>query len=344
MQLLERSPNSFDLLGFGEVMLRLTPPDKERLAVSESFEKTAGGSELNVMCGAAALGLRTGIITSLPDNPIGQFVKNRIRFAGVSDDHLLLSNAPNARLGVYYYEMGAHPRKSSVVYDRADSAFTQMRIGDIPGDPFQNCRAFLVSGITLALGETPQKTALELIEGFHQKGARIAFDVNYRAALWSEEKALKAIKKLLPKVDFLFVSEETSRRMMGRKGSPEEIARGYHEEFGCSLIAMTMRQVLSPTRHGWDSMIYDADAKAVYREAPYTDIEVVDRIGSGDAYLSGVLGAYLQGMGCEKALKTGNAMAAVKNTVMGDMPVSDWREINSIIAGHEGQLQSEMNR
>jgi 2-dehydro-3-deoxygluconokinase len=344
MQLLKRGSREFDLMGFGEVMLRLTPPDKERLAVSESFEKTAGGSELNVMCGAAALGLRTGIITSLPNNPIGQFVKNRIRFAGVSDDHLLLSQAENARLGVYYYEMGAYPRKSSVVYDRADSAFTKMRLEDIPGNPFDNSRAFLVSGITLALGETPQKTALEMIDRFHASGAKIAFDVNYRAALWSEEEALRVVKQVLPKVDFLFISEETSRRMMGRKGSPEEIAKGYHEDFGCSLIAMTMRQVVSPTRHGWDSMIYDADAKEVYREAPYTDIEVVDRIGSGDAYLSGVLGACLQEMGCEKALKAGNAMAAIKNTVMGDMPVSDWREVDSIIAGHEGQLQSEMNR
>lgn len=92
-------------------MLRLTPPDKDRIALSDSFSKTAGGSELNVCCGASALGLRSGIITALPDNALGQFVKNRIRFAGVSDDHLLLSNEPNARLGVYYYEMGAYPRQ-----------------------------------------------------------------------------------------------------------------------------------------------------------------------------------------------------------------------------------------
>lgn len=344
MNLLPAHSREFDLMGFGEVMLRLTPPDKERLAVSESFEKTAGGSELNVMCGASALGLRSGIITALPDNAIGQFVKNRIRFAGVSDDYLLLSNKPDARLGVYYYEMGAHPRKSSVVYDRDGSAVTKMTIDDVPGHPYDKTRAFLVSGITLALGGQSRKTAIEMIHRFKAEGACIAFDVNYRAALWSEEEAYKVVNEVLPLIDFLFISEETSRRMMQRKGTAEEIAKGYHEQYGSSIIAMTMRQVNSPTRHSWESMIYDAQTGNFYREKPYTDIEVLDRIGSGDAYLSGVLAAYLQDMGCEKALKAGNAMAAIKNTVLGDMPVSDWKEVNSIIAGHEGELQSEMNR
>lgn len=344
MKIKNQNSCAFDMIGFGEVMLRLTPPDKERIAMSEAFEKTCGGSELNVMCGAAALGLRTGIITSLPDNPIGQFVKNRIRFAGVSDDHLLMNQDPSSRLGIYYYEMGAHPRKSTVVYDRADSAFTKMGIGDVPGDPFGDTRVFHVSGITLALGEKPRKTAIEMIHRFKEQGAAISFDVNYRANLWDEDTAYKVITDILPLIDILFISEETSRRMMKRTGSAEEIAKGYHEDFGCSLVAMTMRKVLSPTRHAWESMMYDAQSGEFYREPPYEDIEVLDRIGSGDAYLSGVLGAYLQGMDCMQALKTGNAMAAIKNTVLGDMPYSDWKEVSSIIAGHEGQLQSEMNR
>lgn len=344
MKLLPMHERPFDLMGYGEVMLRLTPPDKDRIALSDSFSKTAGGSELNVCCGASALGLRSGIITALPDNALGQFVKHRIRFAGVSDDHLLLSNEPNARLGVYYYEMGAYPRKSSVLYDRADSSFTHLRLEDIPDFPFDKTRAFHVSGITPALGEVPRRTTLELIHRFKEQGAAISFDVNYRAALWSEEEAYRTVCQILPLVDVLFISEETSRRMMGRKGTVEEIAKGYHEEFGCQLMAMTMRQVTSPTRHSWDSMLYDAATDSFYREDPYEDIEVVDRIGSGDAYLSGVLSSLLLDLGPEKALKTGNAMAAIKNTVMGDMPVSDWKEINSIIAAHEGQQQSEMNR
>ncbi len=344
MRFLPRYSKPFDLMGYGEVMLRLTPPDKDRIALSDSFEKTAGGSELNVCCGASALGLRSGIITALPDNALGQFVKNRIRFAGVSDDHLLLSNADGARLGVYYYEMGAYPRKSSVLYDRAGSAFCSMRLEDIPGLPFGQTRAFHVSGITPALGQVPLQTTLALLKGFKEAGAAISFDVNYRAALWDEETAYKTVCGILPLVDVLFISEETSRRMMRRSGSAEEIARGYHEQFGCSVVAMTMRHVTSPTRHSWDSMIFDAESGRFYREAPYENIEVVDRIGSGDAYLSGVLSALLLDLGPEKALKTGNAMAAIKNTVMGDMPSSDWKEIDSTIAAHEGQLQSEMNR
>jgi len=344
MTLPKKNSRPFDLMGYGEVMLRLTPPAKNRIATSESFEKTAGGSELNVCCGASALGLRSGILTALPDNALGQFVKNRIRFAGVSDDHLLLSADPTAKLGVYYYEMGAYPRKSSVLYDRAGSCFTKMELKDIPGVPFDKTRAFHVSGISPALGEIPKRTALELIRRFKAEGSVISFDVNYRAALWSEEEAYAMVHEILPLVDILFVSEETSRRMMRRSGTVEQIARSYHEDFGCSYVAMTMRQVSSPTRHNWDSIIYDAGSNAYYREDPYENIEVVDRIGSGDAYLSGVLSALLLELGPEQALKAGNAMAAIKNTVIGDIPVSDWKEIRATIAAHEGKQTSEMNR
>ncbi len=344
MKLPERQSHPFDALGLGEVMMRLSPPARERISMGEAFEKTVGGSELNVMCGMSLLGLRTGVITKLPASELGTFVQHRVRFAGVSDDYIVFDDTPQSRLGLYYYEFGAHPRKPSVIYDRRASAFTTLKLEELPESIFASTRAFHVSGITLGLGEASHGLALELVRRFRNAGAIISFDVNYRAALWGEQEAYRAVVEMLPMVDILFVSEETSRRMLARKGTIEEMLRGYHEDFGAKMIAMTRRTVESPTRHAWDSILYDAHSGECFSEAPYLDIEVVDRIGSGDAYLSGVLSGLLLGKSPQKALETGNAMAAIKNTVMGDMPSSSWREIESVIAAHHGEAQSELNR
>ena len=108
----------FDLLSLGEILLRLSPPNNERIVRGETFQKQVGGAELNVVSGVSLLGLRTGIISKLPANPLGTYAKNRVRFCGVSDDYLVYDHDQDARLGIYYYEDGAYPRKPSVVYDR----------------------------------------------------------------------------------------------------------------------------------------------------------------------------------------------------------------------------------
>ena len=116
----------FDLLTFGEIMLRLSPPNYELMTRGDVFDKRAGGSELNVASGVALLGLRTGVISRLPANSLGTFIKNRIRFEGVSDDFLIYDESEDARLGIYYYENGAAPRKPSIVYDRKNSSMTRI--------------------------------------------------------------------------------------------------------------------------------------------------------------------------------------------------------------------------
>ena len=124
--MLENLPQrEFDVLGVGEVMLRLSPEGKDRISQSESFEKCAGGSELNVVSGVSQLGLRTGIVTRLPDNEIGKFIKNKIRYTGTSDDFVTYDTSSEKRLGIYYYERGAYPRVSVVSYDRTDSSFVR---------------------------------------------------------------------------------------------------------------------------------------------------------------------------------------------------------------------------
>lgn len=335
----------FDALGLGEVMLRLSPMGNERIGQGEQFVKGAGGSELNVMSGISLLGLRTGVITKLPHNLIGAFIKNRIRFCGVSDDYLIYDDRPGARLGIYYYEGGAYPKKPSVTYDRAGSAFTTLEQAELPEQMYGASRLFHISGITLALTQHTRALGLEMLRRFHEAGAVISFDCNYRANLWSEAEAREAILQVLPMVDVLFISEETSRRMMRQRGTLEEIQKGYCQTYGIRLVCSTARQVVSPKRHTFSSMIYSAEEEAYYTESPYENIDVIDRLGSGDAYVAGVLFGLLSSGRVSDALKFGNAMSAVKNTVPGDLPASSYEEISRIITAHESQsTQSEMDR
>ena len=337
--------HKFDLITLGEIMLRLSPPGYERVSRGEEFEKRAGGSELNVAAGAALLGLRTAVISRLPANDLGTFIKNRIRFEGVSDDYLIYDKSDDARLGIYYYESGAAPRKPSIIYDRKGSSFTKLCTSDIPEEIYGSARMFHTSGITLALGKEVREVALGLIRRFKEAGALISFDVNYRANLWSEEEARRMVEQVLPFVDVLFISEETSRRMMQRTGELEDILRAYTEEYPVKLVCTTKRTVKSPKKHDFTSVIYSRDTDRFYTEKPYVDIDVVDRIGSGDAYVAGVLYGYLKTGDPMEALRFGNATSSVKNTIPGDLPASELKEIEAIIRSHDHSgPENELNR
>ncbi|MBQ7975042.1 MAG: sugar kinase [Clostridia bacterium] len=333
----------YDIIGMGEVMLRLSPPDKETVSRSDIFVKTAGGSELNVVSGVAMLGARGGIITKLPDSKIGRFIRNRIRYGNVSDDYVLFDKSQSKRLGIYYYESGAYPRKSSVLYDRAFSSMSSLKLNEIPESVFLQTRIFHVSSITMALGSKLRETVTETVKKFRNSGTKISFDVNYRAALWTEEQAREAVEAILPFVDFLFVSEETSRRMLKRTGSLDSIMKGFEYDYGCELVATTQREAISPTRHNFSSVILSGGR--FYKEKPYDNIEVIDRVGSGDAYVAGVLYGLLESGLPERGLRIGNALSALKNTVVGDMSVFSLDETEKVIEAHSSEsVQSEMDR
>ena len=336
----------FDLLSLGELLLRLSPPDNERMSRGGTFNKQVGGAELNAITGAAMLGLRCGIISKLPANDLGTFVKNTIRQGGVSDDYLVYDSDKDARLGVYYYENGAYPRKPRIVYDRKNTSVNKIQIADYSDSMYSSARCFHTSGITLALSPQVRETAIEMIKRFKAEGAIISFDVNFRGNLWSGPEAKECIESILPYVDIFFCSEDTARLTFLKEGDVRSIMKSFTEDYPISLVASTQRIVHSPKRHTFGSIIYSAKDDAFYEEAPYTDIEVVDRIGSGDAYISGVLYGYLTYEGdYQKALEYGNAISALKNTIPGDLLCTDLKEIDGIIKEHKstGRI-AEMDR
>ena len=336
----------FDLLSLGEIMLRLSPPSNERMTRGDTFSKQAGGAELNSATGAAMLGLRCGIISKLPANDLGMYIKNRVRLCGVSDDFLVYDESKDARLGVYYYESGAYPRKPRIVYDRKNTSFTKLSIDDFHENIFGSARCFHTSGITLALSSEIRATAIEMIKRFKEQGTIISFDVNFRGNLWSGPEAKACIETILPYVDIFFCSEETARLTFLKEGDAKSIMKSFTKDYPISIVASTQRIVHSPKRHTFGSIIYSAKDDTYYEEAPYADIEVVDRIGSGDAYISGVLYGLLSHEGeYQRALEYGNAISSLKNTIPGDLLSTDLKEIQSIIKEHKstGRI-SEMDR
>lgn len=338
-----KADTEFDIIGMGEVMLRLSSPARETLSRSSSFIKNAGGSELNVVSGVSMLGGRGGLITKLPESKLGTYIRNKIRSGNVSDDFVIYDESEQKRLGIYYYECGAYPRKSSVIYDRELSSMNSLKLSEINKNVFSSAKVFHVSGITMGLSNKMALLTYEVIKCFKENGAKISFDVNYRESLWSEESARRTIEGILPFVDFLFVSEETSRRMFGKTGELKSIMSEYCKSYGCSLVASTIRHVVSPTKHNFSSAIYCENK--LYMTNPYEGIDIIDRIGSGDAYVAGVLYGLIIENDIQKALQYGNALSALKNTVSGDMAGFSLDEVDSVIKAHNSNgIKSEMER
>ena len=336
----------FDVLSLGEIMLRLSPPRNERMVRGETFDKQVGGAELNVLSGVSLLGLRTGVITKVPANDIGEFSRNRIRFVGVSDDYLVFDYEKDARIGIYFYENGAYPRKPRIVYDRKYSSIYNIDINEFPEEMYKSTKCFHTTGITLALSEHCCNTGIEMMKRFKEQGALISFDVNFRRNLWTGEEARACIENILPLVDVFFCSEDTARLTFNKTGSMKEIMKSFSEEYNISYVCSTQRIVHTPKIHTFGSVIYEAKSDMFFEELPYANIDVVDRIGSGDAYISGVLfGLIKYDFDCRRALEYGNATGAVKNTIPGDLHASSFSEIETIIASHKNMgRESEMER
>ena len=343
---MDNQKREFDLLALGEILLRLSPPANERIVRDSVLERQVGGAELNVASVVSLMGLRSGVISRIPDSSIGIFAKNKLRFIGVSDDYLVYDDSDDARLGVYYYENGAYPRKPEIVYDRRNSSMTRLTVDELPESIYSSAKCFHTSGITLALSEQCRKTGMEMIKRFKEQGTLISFDVNFRANLWTGEEARKCIEQILPYVDIFFCSEDTARLTFGKEGDVKTMMKSFTEEYPISIVAATQRTVHSPKVHSFTSVIYNAKEDKYYEEKPYRNIEVVDRIGSGDAYCGGVLyGLLSSGGDCERALRFGNACSAAKNTIPGDMHSLNHSEIEDIITDHHSTgYHSEMKR
>jgi 2-dehydro-3-deoxygluconokinase len=202
-----------DVITFGEAMVRLTPPDHRRLEQAYSLNVEIGGAELNTAVGLARLGRQTAWVSRMTDNPLGRLIANRAREAGVND-RVIFTDAN--RVGVYFLEIGASPRPSSITYDRADSAMARIAPGMIDWPAvFEGANWFYVTGITAALSESAAQATLEALASAKAAGLTTCLDPNYRSKLWTVDQARAWLQQAIQHVDVLATSPDDLQRFFG---------------------------------------------------------------------------------------------------------------------------------
>jgi 2-dehydro-3-deoxygluconokinase len=318
-----------DVVTFGEGMIRLAPPNKMRLEQTGSLEMTVGGAELNVAAGVSRLGLTSSWVSSLPANGLGRRVRNRAREFGVDTSHVCWDEG--GRVGIFYVEYGASPRASSVLYDRAGSSFCTLRNAafDWPAI-FEGARAYHTTGITTALGEATAEQVARSLTAARAAGLTTSYDLNFRQKLWTPAKARSIQEPLMELVDVLVTTEEDAEVVFGITGSDySEVARRLADRFGFKIVTITIRGDLSVLHNTWTA-IACADGKIV--DDRVYDLELVDRVGGGDAYAAGFIYGLLTG-DVTRGVRYGNAFSAIKQASWDDFNFATLAEVEAQLKG-----------
>lgn len=332
----------------GEIMLRLSPPGFERIVQADSFNITYGGGEANVAAALCNYGLQGTFVSKIPDNSLGQSAINHLRRYGVDTQFVIRGGN---RLGIYFLENGASMRASQVIYDRSESAFSEAIIDEFDFDKILDGAVwFHISGITPALSDSAAKLAETALKAARKKCIKTSLDINFRKKLWSKEKAFDVLSKLWPYADVCFGIEEfaTHNLRIQKKENgliTEEInIEAYKElfeemknKFGFKCLASTIRKSYSASDNGLSALVFDGSE--LYQTKEY-DIRIIDRVGSGDSFVSGLIYGMITGMKIKDAAEFGVAAAALKHTIPGDMNHATLDEVTKLMNGDtSGRVQ-----
>jgi len=317
-----------DLVTFGEAMVRLSPPAQRRLEQASSLDMTVGGAELNVAAGVARLGLQTSWVSALPDNQLGRLVRNKAREFGVDVSHVAWDQT--SRMGLYFVEYGASPRPSSVLYDRAGSSIAELRQGFDWAAILSGARAFHTTGITAALSDRTAAEVATALKTARGAGLLTSYDLNFRTKLWTPERARQVQEPLMSLVDVLITTEEDTKVVFGITGADyREVARKLAEAYGFKVVTITLRGDTSVLRNTWTSIAWAGGT--IYDDRSY-DIELVDRVGGGDAYAAGLLYGMLTA-DVATGVRYGDAFSALKQTHPGDLSYATLGEVEALLKG-----------
>ena len=317
-----------DVVTFGEAMVRFAPPHFQRLEQARSLDIEVGGAELNTAAGLVRLGRSAEWVSRLPDNPLGRLVRNRVREAGVGDSRVRFADG---RCGLYFLEFGAAPRPSGLVYDRKDSAISRVAPGEFDWPAiFDGAKWFHVTGITPALGANVAAVTAEALTAAKAAGLTTSIDLNYRSTLWTPTEAGRVMSGLLQNCDVLIAGEADANHLFGvTGGSFAEAAKQLTDRFGLSAVAGVKRETPLVWRNRFGAVGY---AAGKFVESPWYEVEIVDRLGAGDALAAGLIHGLLDG-DFETGLAYGAAMGAIKHSIPGDLPWIDKAEVEAVVAG-----------
>ena len=344
----------YDLVTFGETMVRLSAPDYMRLEQATTLLVTVGGAEFNVAVNASALGLKTAWVSRLVDNWSGRLIRNKGREHGVDMSHIVWTKFDGVgyeRNGFYHLETGVGPRASAVTYDRAYSAISRIQPGEVDwASIFKETKWFHVSGITPALSDSAAAVTMEALQAAQKAGVTTSYDLNFRSKLWSAEKAQETTKKLMPYISVLIGNEEDSEKVLGIKAegttegyskldpeSYKEIAQRVVELYpNVKMVGTTLRDAKTGLLNDWRTLLFDG--KNFFLSRIYENLELVDRVGGGDSFAAGLIYSFLNDKSPQEAVDFAGGFSALAHTFPGDSNWATIEEVEKVMAGGTARI------
>lgn len=335
---------------FGEIMLRLTPPGHDVLFQTPRLEATFGGAEANVAVSLANYGEDVAFVTAAPANPIGDAMLRELRGFGVDTRFI---RRCGDRLGVYYTETGSNMRPSKVIYDRAHSSMSEVEPGDFDWEIiFDGAKWFHTTGITPAIAEGTAKTALEAMKRAKEKGLTVSCDLNYRKKLWKWGKMPKEVmSEMAQYIDVMIANEEDCQKCLGIEldvdvtsgkldaSKYEALARKIMTTYkNVQYLAVSLRESMSADWNNWSVVLASKDR--FYVSKKYEIRDIVDRIGGGDSFGSGLIWGLNNLDGPQAALEFAAAASALKHTIYGDFNRVSRDDVLTLVGGNSsGRVQ-----
>ncbi|MDC0681616.1 sugar kinase [Sorangium atrum] len=352
---------AWDQVSLGEVMLRLDPGER-RIHTARAFDIGEGGGEYNVARGLRrCFGLRTSIVTALADNPVGRLIEDLMLQGGVDTSHVRWVDydgvGREARNGLNFTERGFGPRAAVGCSDRGHSAASRLKTGDLPWKALfgeRGARWFHTGGIFCALSETTAGVAREAMEAAREHDVRISYDLNYRPSLWKnfggQARAREVNRALMPYVDCLFGNEEDFVAALGfevpgvDEGYRDLDTAGFRRMISevvatypnISVVATSLRTARSASVNGWGGILY---CKGEFHEVAQRDIEILDRVGGGDSFASGIIYGLLSEQSPEWALQCGVAHGALAMSTPGDTSMASLAEVRRAMSGASARIE-----
>jgi len=314
---------------FGELLLRLSPPAPERLFQSPVLRTWFGGSEASVAINLSRFGVTSRYVTRVPDSAIGDAAIRSLRAEGVNTDRVLRGGE---RVGIYFVETGAGQRPSVLTYDRTPSAFTTIDPLALDWPSILVGASWLhVTGITPALGAGPAACVADAMAAARRAGVMVSFDLNYRSTLWPVEAAAPVLQQLAGRATLLFAREDHLEPLLGISPGVDA-GRDIAHQYGATFVAITSRESRSATDNAVGAVLWDGGATSLC-VAPRYDVQIVDRIGAGDAFAAGLLYGLVSGRAPAEALRFAVAAGALKHTIPGDANLVSVADVDRLANG-----------
>jgi len=327
---------------FGEIMMRLASPLGERFEQTRNFEVVYGGAEANVAVAIAKYGGKSRFVSKVSADQFGDAAIGNITALGVDTSYVIKDTG---RLGKYFYEYGYSQRPSKVIYDRENSVFANSKPGDFDWEEIlSDATWFHFTGITPALSDGLIEVCEVALTEAKKRGISVSCDLNYRSRLWSKEKARKVMTSLMKNIDVLFANEEDSESVFGIKAEGTNVSDGrlsvegyrdvatkLRDTFDLKAVAISLRESINANFNRWSASLLTGGEFMISTKY---DINIIDRVGGGDAFAAGLIFGLDNSWEPGKSLEFGVAASCLKHTIKGDFNIVSRDEVEKLLSGN----------